>query len=346
MDLFEKDSITNDQDDGNLNPSDALINMIQSCMDRIGLDNNISVPIRKILLDKIDEYDATYDECAVWLLRKYYIALLNLGFIEVGELSNIVEKFVSKINYIEIGSENSGILIENGEMYIGSDLTGEPEADIDEEIINIYNYIDPEVPYDEEEKLRIEYAEVKLKLEFYKSVSSVLFNTQESNLNGISNIVTEIMAEKIWYMDELNYHVVIPSPEYEVICNTTITTRTGYIRENLPLSLFKQFCIAFDMNENEILDLMLHKDVDSVINESFNVEKKFYLYLIDMHFDMYLSRVVHDNPVEDELKFIESLQIQLNKVCKKSTPSYLAFLALVTTDELRTKLASQLEQSN
>lgn len=76
-----------------------------SAEDKSSAESNkkdIKVPILDILTTSMNKYKSDYREEFIFLLRRFYIACLNLGFIQPYELETVVDKFVSKINNIVV----------------------------------------------------------------------------------------------------------------------------------------------------------------------------------------------------------------------------------------------------
>lgn len=141
---------------------------------------------------------------------------------------------------------------------------------------------------------------------------------------------------------DLRHLIHIPKKFLEV-CNfkaneTVITTRTGYFRCNLPISLFKQFCIAYEINDNVFFCNMFHSDFKETLEEYCNGEMKVFLFMLDKHFEIYAMRTINKISVASEFNLIETFQMQLAKKLNRSTKGYSAFFSFVTTDELRTKI--------
>ena len=58
---------------------------------------DIKIPIKSIVEDAVLKNGAKYEEDEFNLLRKYFIACLNLGYLKPSDLVLMVNKFVSKI---------------------------------------------------------------------------------------------------------------------------------------------------------------------------------------------------------------------------------------------------------
>ena len=67
---------------------------------------DIKIPIKSIIEDALLKNGSKYDEDEFNLLRKYFIACLNLGFLTPNDLVLMVNKFVSKIKFIVLNYNN------------------------------------------------------------------------------------------------------------------------------------------------------------------------------------------------------------------------------------------------
>lgn len=363
MDIFDELKNFFSNEDNDLKSRREIIDRLRNVMDAIAdakdeKSEDVLVPIKSTIIDIMCKYDVSYGELSIMLLRKYYIALLNLGYIDLEDLSDMVEKFVSKIDKIEYCSiaptiYGGGVRISDSTMFISTDLTNgmtdesfeqlQLTEDEDKELFDEYDIdFDDEMDIDED----IDADEARFEIEFYKAVTSVIIDSYESKIKGFSYIVCEMIAQKVWFLDEMNSPIVIPKTMTEMLNDTIITTRTGYLRCNLPISLFKQFCIAYEINENKLFKRMFYSSFKETLDESCNGEMKVFLFMLDKHFDMYAMRTIKNDPIESELSLIEAFQIQLGKKLNKSNSGYFAFFSLLTTNELTTKIEEYLCNSD
>ena len=61
---------------------------------------DIKIPIKAIVEQVMNSNGAKYEEDEFNLLRKYFIACLNLGFMQPKDLQVMVNKFASKIKFM------------------------------------------------------------------------------------------------------------------------------------------------------------------------------------------------------------------------------------------------------
>lgn len=356
MDLLDEfERIINNSENYAPESRKEVLDKLKDAMDAIAdAQEDVLVPIKSTIIDIMEKYDASYGELSIKLLRKYYIALLNLGYIDLEDLSNMVEKFVSKIDSIEYCHLNptiygGGVEIADRTMFISTDLTNgmtdesfEQLQFMQDEDEKLFDEFD--IDFDDEMDTGddIDADEARFEIEFYKAVTSVIIDSYESKLNGFSYIVCDMIAQKVWFLDEMNTLIIMPKATTETVNDTIITTRTGYLRCNLPISLFKQFCFAYEIKENKLFKKMFYSSFQEALDEFCNGEMKVFLFMLDKCFDMYALRTIKNDPIESELSLIEAFQIQLGKKLNKSNNGYFAFFSLLTTDELKTKIEEYL----
>lgn len=276
-------------------------------------DNNIKIPIKAIVEQAMTSNGAKYDEDEFNYLRKYFIACLNLGYLEPKDLVNMVNKFASKIKYITLQYNNVNRLdyyiINNGVLYISGMLKESNQS----------------------------FYEINL----YKAITEVIFNSSDVHI-GFNNAICNMVAEKIQNMDINDSRIIIPKTINENIGDKVIQVRCGYYNYNLIISLLKQLIISKGLNENVVIKRMYFEDFDAVINDLFNDESsKLLLQVLDNITILYISRVTKHTINESEFSLLEKYQIILNDNFTKVDQNYLAFCALVTTDELRKKIMNK-----
>ena len=87
---------------------------------------DIKIPIKAIVEHAMNTNGARYEEDEFNLLRKYFIACLNLGYMEPKDLVPMVNKFAEKIKLIVLNYNNVNkmdyYVINNGVLYISGAL--------------------------------------------------------------------------------------------------------------------------------------------------------------------------------------------------------------------------------
>ena len=184
---------------------------------------------------------ARYEEDEFNLLRKYFIACLNLGYLEPKDLVPMVNKFASVIKLIVLNYNNVNkmdyYMINGNVLYISGALKDSNDA--------FYE------------------------INFYKAVSEVVLKANEKHI-GISSALCEMLAEKIHNMDTNGSRIIMPRTVEEQVGNDKIELRAGYINYNLIISLAKQLFISMNLNENKIINRMFFEGFDIVLNDTFN----------------------------------------------------------------------------
>lgn len=272
---------------------------------------DIKIPIKAIVEQAMNNNGSKYEEDEFNLLRKYFIACLNLGFMQPKDLVLMVNKFASKIKFIILNYNNVNkmdyYVINNGVLYINGALKDSNDA--------FYE------------------------INFYKAVSEVLFNTNDTHI-GLSNALTNMTAEKIYNMDVNSSRIVMPKTDNEILFNNIqIQVRSGYMNYNLIISLLKQYFISKGINENRLIHDMFFEDYNTVVSNTIPKDEttNLIIQVLDNLTLMYIQRKVMNKPNNKEKELLDKYQIIINDTFTKIDQNYFAFCALITTDELREK---------
>ncbi len=271
------------------------------------LDNNeVKIPI-KDLIEKFEKMNnAQYSEYDVYLLRKYFIAVLNFGFINPAELEQFVDALTSSIRGISYYYSSKHVFdyytINDSVLHINGNL-----ITVNEEI-----YI----------------------INFYKAVTETLFGISCNTC--ISNTICEIAAEKILNMDINNSKIIKPKQTVEKIGKYTIKLNTGYINYNLFISLLVQMFIRKHINENIVIKELYHKGYEYVFSKRINItENELLIETLESLFALYIMREKTAKELEQEKELIDKYQLILNDMFDSIDETYYAFCALITDESLR-----------
>ena len=275
---------------------------------------DIKIPIKSIVEQSMMQNGARYEEDEFNLLRKYFIACLNLGYLEPKDLVVMVNKFASRVKLIVLNYQNINKMdyyaINQGVLYINGAL-----KDANDTFYEI---------------------------NFYKAVTETIFNTPSDKI-GIASAICEIVAEKIYNMDVNGSRIIMPKTDEEMIGDKKIEIRAGYMNYNLVISLAKQLFISQALNENKVIKQMYFDEFNKVINETFKDKTTLLLIeVLDKLCIMYINRRVKKQVNPSEFDLLEKYQIIINDTFKKIDQNYFAFCALITTDELRKKCMSKM----
>ena len=270
---------------------------------------DIKIPIKAIVEHAMNTNGARYEEDEFNLLRKYFIACLNLGYMEPKDLVPMVNKFAEKIKLIVLNYNNVNkmdyYVINNGVLYISG-------------------------PLKESNPMFYE-------INFYKAVTETVFNANDNHI-GISNALCNMAAEKIYNMDTNGSRIVMPRTDEEIIGSDKIQVRAGYNNYNLIISLLKQLFICKSINENKVLHDMYFKGYDTVLKDTITDDNlKLLIDVLDKLCIMYIQRKVMNQTNASEKALLDKYQIIVNDMFTKMDQNYFAFCALITTDELRQK---------
>ena len=276
---------------------------------------SINIPIKTIVENAMTANGAKYEEDEFNLLRRYFIACLNLGFLTPNDLTLMVNKFASKIKFIVLNYNN----INKMDCYT---ING-----------NIL-YINGAFKYDNSKFYETN---------FFKAVTEVISNANDKHI-GVSNALTNMAAEKIYNMDVNESRIVMPKTVNEMIGNDKIEIRAGYDNYNLTISLFKQLVISKHLNENRIIHDMYFSGYENVLNSTFNTEEdNLLLSVLDKLCLMYIKRIVMKSPDTSEKVLLDKYQIIVNQNFTKMDQNYLAFCALITTADIRERCMKKFE---
>ena len=277
---------------------------------------DIKIPIKSIVEQAMRQNGARYEEDEFNLLRKYFIACLNLGYLEPKDLVMMVNKFASRIKFIVLNYNNVNkmdyYMINGSVLYINGALKDNNE--------------------------------VFYEINFYKAVSEVILMANDKHV-GMSSAICEMMAEKIHNMDTNGSRIIMPRTEEEQVGEHKIQIRAGYMNYNLIISLAKQLFISMNLNENKIINRMLFEGYDTVLNDLFKDKNSILLLeVLDKICIMYINRKVKGVTNPSEMALTDKYQIMVNDTFTKLDQNYFAFCALITTDELRKRCMSKFNQ--
>ena len=276
---------------------------------------SINIPIKTIVENAMNANGAKYEEDEFNLLRRYFIACLNLGFLTPNDLTLMVNKFASKIKFIVLNYNN----INKMDCYT---VNG-----------NIL-YINGAFKYDNSKFYETN---------FFKAVTEVIFNANDKHI-GVSNALTNMAAEKIYNMDVNESRIVMPKTVNEMIGNNKIEMRAGYDNYNLTISLFKQLVISKHLNENRIIHDMYFSGYENVLNSTFRTEEdNLLLNVLDKLCLMYIKRIVLKQTDPSEKELLDKYQIMVNQNFTKMDQNYLAFCALITSSDIRERCMKKFE---
>jgi len=269
---------------------------------------DIKIPIKALVERSVIKNKAFYEEDEFNLLRKYFIACLNLGYLKPNDLSGMIDKFTSKIKNISLDFN-----------YINK--------------LDCYKVVDSKLYIDGRQKFEnCEFYEKN----FYKAVTEVIFACDDEHI-GISNALTNITAEKIYNMDTNGSRIVMPKTVTETIGDEEIQIRAGFANYNLIISCLKQLFISQKINENKVIQEMFFKGYTELYKDIFSGENEFFIEILDKLCIMYINRMINHKTHKKEKELLDKYQIMVNDNFNEMNQEWFAFLALCTTDELRQK---------
>lgn len=277
--------------------------------------NNIKIPIKGILESCMSAHDCDYPLEATYLIRRFAISGLNLGYYKPENLVEIMDKFCSRIKAIkfdyEIGADNeiTHYSIKGNTLHLCEDL----------EAFDDYLYTTAAFSA------------------FFEAISSACdYHEHEIVKTALSYMV----GEKFLNMDINDSRIIMPkTTEIELGAENNkqkLQLRAGYLPcWNLSITLLKQYFISIGENENILFRDAILNNFEDVMQriEKRNNQAKILFSTIETIYKLHVSR--HEI---DELKMIDKYQMLVNSIFKRIDQNYFAFCALITTDDCRQKL--------
>lgn len=276
---------------------------------------DIKIPIKAIVEQQMNMNGAKYEEDEFNLLRKYFIACLNLGYLKPDDLNTMVGKFASQIKFIVLNYNNMNKLdyyVINGSVLYINGMVKDSNSELYE-------------------------------ISFYKAVSEVIFKASDKYVS-LSTLICQMVAEKIYNMDTNASRIILPNLVHKKIGEVTHNVRSGYLNYSLLISLLKQLLISKKINENILIRNLYFEGMEKAYNTYFeDSTSKLLLEVLDKILLLYINFRIKNDANPSLNKLIEKYQIIVNDFFKNKDVEYFAFLALVTTDELREKLAKTID---
>ncbi len=277
-------------------------------------ENNIKIPIKKIVENSAKKFGCDFNYDDKMYIRRFFIACLNLGFLEPKDLMEKCDALCSRIKSI-IPSSKKSVSTINKTFKIDKDIL----------------YIQRAYAMNATEEL--------ITIGYFKAFLYVLLGC-EGKLLSFEETLCSLAAEKIYVMDVKSERIVMPKSENECIVDKDrnpyqITLRSGHRQFNFPILMLKMFFIAAGYNENQVILDMLHSSFNeqfiALIDSKQNIEaiKKF-----NELFIMYISRI-NGKPSTEELEAIKRYSLLLTDVIDEVGPNSFAFFALIPDDKIR-----------
>lgn len=283
--------------------------------EKIGEKMDVKIPIKEIIDTVIQKNSCIYNEEDITLMRKFFIACLNLGYVEKNDIYNIVCK-IGKIKEIIHKDEYTNTFehyyIENDNLYI-------EKQECDELYV----------------------------LDFYKALSDVLFDGHDYKKSFIYCALTEMLSEKVHNMDVKDLRIVMPKTEHYMVGDKKLDLRAGYKRYNLTINLLKQLFICKEINENKIIANLINgngfeKEIAKITNDK---DVKTLFDIIEKISLMDRNRIITGIVDCEEMECIVEYQKKINGLFTKMDMNYFAFCALITSDDLRVECMERFDNN-
>lgn len=284
------------------------------------MSQDIKIPIKSILEICCELNKSSFDEYDFILLRKFFIALLNLNVLSPDNLPDVVERFTKHIHSINV--------VQNPPC---KDLI---TTGYDIELWEIKNYVIVEnCIYINEALLDNDENYV---ITLYRAVSEVVLQIPHYDML-FSNILSNILGEHVYHMDNRSSKIILPKTHIEIINGKQIETRTSYTGFELPTLLFEQLLCVYEIDIFDILKTTIEKDVATACRKLFREHDGiiFTRRIINV-FDHYCERLIYGRLCETEWNDIQILQIDMAKKFKKHNSVWFKrFCFLSTIEELK-----------
>ena len=282
---------------------------------KIGEKMDVRIPIKEIIDTVIRKNSCIYNEEYITLMRKFFIGCLNLGYIEEDNIYNIVRK-IGKIK--EIVHKDS--------------------------IVNVFEhyYIENGILYIEKQKGNESYI-----LDFYKALSEIMFNSPNFKNNSLYCALTEMLSEKVYNMDINGSKIIMPKSEQYMVGEKKLDLRAGYKRCNLTINLLKQLFIYKGINENEVISNIINGNgfENEIAKITDDEDVKVLFNIIEKISLMDRNRIITGKVNHEEMEYIIEYQKKINDLFVKMDQNYFAFLALITSDDLRAKCIKKFDNN-
>ncbi len=269
---------------------------------------DVKIPIKAIVEKMAKMYDCIYEFDEMNLIRRYFIACLNLGYIAPEQLADAVAKLAKKVKRFEFTMpKRKGLeyyMIADNTIYV---LTGLKQYDAE-----LYD------------------------MTIFKAISEAVLGFDE-DFACVSNALLEMMAEKVFNMDVNGSRIIMPRTAQYEIGEQKLDLRAGYERYNLTLNLLKQLFICKEINENRLIHDILNGSFDEEWGKILaDKQVKFLLQILEVISLMDKKRCISKTVNSKELEYIEKYQTIINDMFTELNQNYFAFCALITSDDLRT----------
>lgn len=277
---------------------------------------DIKVPIKEILERCMDMYGCEYPIDATYLVRRFSISGLNLGYYIPENLEQIVSRICSRIRIIrydyKIGTENNlkHYSIKNDVLYLSEELQSTD--------VNLF--------------------ESSAFAAFFEVISGAyMYHKYEV----FKTVISYMAGEKFLNMDKNGSRIIMPKNEKIVCGQYKYELRAGYRFFNLPIVLSKQLFIATNINENTIVKNSLLGDFgqDTIEEITKNIKAPLLLSTIEA-----VTRLHINQEYEKENTLLYKYQKIVNLLFETMDQNYFAFCALILTDEWRSSFMQQTEE--
>lgn len=288
--------------------------------------NNVLVPIKALLENYADFNCSEYDEEDFNLLRRYFIACLNMAYIPESELKTYVNKFTFHIHSI-VCCKNDGSLpipvVQNNTSLIQWFRDG---YTVFEQVL----YINSDDRYTENHS--------QFEVLFFQAVTAVLINTTE-DAPSLAIGLTQILADRLYNYDQTESRILLPRAEEFALGDRTLILRAGFTNNKLISNLTRQLLILMDVNELELSKALYEQGFRNCLKTiKSDVHNSILIHWMEELQQLIGAEMLCYQP-DAEWRYIVKFEIDANEYFKnKNSADYFAFLALVPDKDLLKEL--------
>lgn len=278
------------------------------------LADYVLVPIKDILTLVTNRKKVEYSDDVVTMLRKYFVAGLNLRYFEVQDLYRLVNKFVSKVddvrftdeideldNITEYNYQDKVLTVFDGENSSSTKLFG---CDYEPETKNISKF-----------DLDDYYA-----VRFYRAITEILFLDNHRNIDNYMNCMFEMIAEQIHSMDLDEMPRFVKGRKEYLICGKKYGVVYVYERNHFTCNMITQLLLAIGLGETKLFNSLFKKSIETGFAD-FGIDSKKSESLLSMISYVFGVETSSQTDVNDErmfLKVISEYEKQIESIIKNS----------------------------
>ena len=282
------------------------------------------IPIRSILIQAMEKHGVHYPEESVTLLRKYFIACLNLRFCLPSDLEALAEKFVSTVHTIKTAP-----LEKPGPTTLDS-VVFESES----HSIKLYPCNVAKEPCTD------------FSLQFYKAVTNALFYNTDPAYNQLRIVLASITADYINTIIRFERDTLQSGERKEQIGDTDFEIKINVSEYGLPAVLVFQLLNITGYSFHRIVNALLSDSRESLKKLLCNPAYQIFWMSIEESSRLYIRRhagLGTASEMERECSFAERAQFLMGtRLDPEDQINTALFLHFCTSEEIQRKIINAL----